>query len=730
MRALGGLLIAVALLVGAPLPAQVVGPQSQGVAPVAAAPRVLFRASHYDVRASLDTFGQAISAQAKIEFTANQPSRLIEVELNESLRVTSVTDASGKPLLFDRDENVPLRIQVTLPDAVPAGGKVTVQFDFSGPLSGNAANSGSGVSLAHVGRDGAYLLLPSRWFPLTDYPANRYTAEFQIEAPGTMTVAGTGTTAGAPVTVTARPATPPAGAIGNARPAGRVAPISPAAAPPPPSLENERLLHTFRVETPMAAGTFVAAPLQLNAVRAEGIDFHVYTLKSGAGTAQAYADALARVIDSFSGQFGPLPRPGLTVVQIPDGGLASYAAPGLLLVSTRMWAPQPNARLLAHLAAQQWWGDQVTAATASDVWITDGLARYSEGLYVEQSSGKEALNRALEDFAVGALMFEDAAPIASANALEPESQEYRSVVVNKGAMVFHMLRALMGDNNFFALLKDFYFRFASKTARIEDLEALAEARMAQTRAPAVSAIGNSAAALISEPVSLRPFFAQWLRSTGVPEFTLDYVVYRTPKGFRVMGKVKQNLDFFRMDVEMEIQTEGNPEYKNIEVVGAESQFSVETFGRPKAGGISLDPHNYILKSSPRLRVRAIIARGEFLAEQGRYYDAVQQYLRALEQDPGNALADFRMGEAFFYQRNYAASAQSFRDALDAATDLNTRWTEVWSHIYLGRIYDVQGDRTRAVNEYGKARETGDDTGGAQAEAEKSLKTPYQEPSLA
>ena len=105
---------------------------------------------------------------------------------------------------------------------------------------------------------------------------------------------------------------------------------------------------------------------------------------------------------------------------------------------------------------------------------------------------------------------------------------------------------------------------------------------------------------------------------------------------------------------------------------------------------------------------------------------MQQYQRALEEDKTNALADFRMGEAFFYQRNYAAAAQSFRDALDASTDLNTRWTEVWSHIYIGRIYDIQGDRTRAVNEYSKAKQTGDDTGGAQAEAEKSLRKAYTE----
>jgi predicted negative regulator of RcsB-dependent stress response len=251
---------------------------------------------------------------------------------------------------------------------------------------------------------------------------------------------------------------------------------------------------------------------------------------------------------------------------------------------------------------------------------------------------------------------------------------------------------------------------------------MAEARLAQ---PAGFKMGNTPAAA-PEAVSLRPFFTQWLRSTGVPEFTLEYVTYRTKKGFRIVGKVKQNLDFFRMDVEIEVETEGNPEFKTINIAGKDSSFTVETFGRPKPNGIILDPHNYILKSSQRLRVRGIIARGETLAQQGKYYDAVQQYQLALGQDRTNALADFRMGEAFFYQRNYAAAAQSFRDTLDAAVDFSTKWTEVWSHIYLGRIYDIQGDRTRAVNEYSKAKQTGDDTGGAQAEAEKSQKKAYSE----
>ena len=695
----------------------------RGVAPVQSIPTAVFRATYYEVRASLDAVGQVMNAQAKVDFAAKEAGRVVEVELNQNLRVNSVRDVSGRPVSYDRDDNSSLKLHVTLDDTVPAGGKVTLFFDYGGPLSSRMNNPDQGVRMAYIAKDGGYLLLPSRWFPLTDFPSNRYTGIFQIEVPGTMTVVGTGKSAGAPESVTPKVASSPAPApmLGNAH---RGAPVSPMSAPPPPSMENERMLYTYRVDKPEPAGTFVIAPLQLSPERAQGATYSIYTPPVSANTAPAYADAIAHVLDFYNDDFGPLPEPSLTIAQLPDGTVDGFAAPGLLLVSARQWSAKPNERLLADLAAHQWWGAQVTPATTSDVWVTDGLSRYSEGMYVEQTSGKDGLNKALEDYAVGALMFDDSAPIADARQLEPGSEEYQSVVVNKGAMVFHMLRAIIGDANFSALLKDFYSRYAGKSARIQDFEQLAETRQTQP-APAEFKLGNAPAAS-AEPASLRPFFTQWLHSTGVPEFNLEYVIYRTKKGFRIVGKAKQNLDVFHMDVEIEVQTEGNPEFKTITISGKESPFTVETFGRPKPNGIVLDPHDYILKSSQKLRVRGIIARGESFAGLGRYYDAVQQYQKALEQDRQNALADFRMGEAFFYQRNYAASAQSFRDALDGATDLTTKWTEVWSHIYLGRIYDIQGDRTRAVNEYSKAKQTADDTGGAQAEAEKSLKKAYSE----
>ncbi len=656
------------------------------------APRKLaFRAEHYDVTATLSPVDQMLSSRAKVDFQALEASRVVEVELHPNLKISAVHTGDGKATSFDRDDTTPLVVRVTLPQPATVGQKVTLTFDYAGPLANEENSPIKGIRLASINNDGAYLLLPARWFPLTDYPANRYTAVFNLEVPQNFAVVGTGK-AGAPSTVTAK-----------ATPAGSRAPAVATGA---------RNLYTFRSDRPEPAGTFVAGNLQLVPVRSESLSISAYVNPASLKTATAYGEEVARIVNSFSDQFGPLPQPNLSVAQLPEGAVRGYSAPGLLLVNVRQWDPKVNGRLLAQLAAGQWWGNEVLPASASDVWVTDGLARYSEGLYVEQTAGKEGFRRTLEDFAVGALMYEDAAPIAQAARLHPFTSEYRSVVMNKGAMVFHMLRAQIGDDAFRGLLRDFYSKFAGKNARLDDLQKLAQAK--------AQAKGGSPAP------NLSPLFAQWLNSTGVPEFKLEYIVYRTQKGFKIVGKVKQDLEVFRSPVEVQVLTEGNPEFKTIDVVGSNSDFSIETFGRPKPGGIILDPNNNLLKSSPKLRVRAAIARGEELAEQGRYYEAVQQYQRALDVQKNNSLANFRMGEAFFYQKNYQAAANAFREAAEGDLDPSYKWVEVWSHIYIGKIFDISGQRERALNEYDKAQKTNDDTGGAQAEAAKYIKEPYKE----
>ena len=642
-----------------------------------------FRATNYDVEVFLHPDDQTIQAQAKVDFVADQVAKTVLVELHPDLHVTSVKMA-GQAVTFARDNNSPLLLTVALPTTATPGKQVTLEFEYSGPVSSEEDSPTKGIRFASVEKTAAYLLLPARWFPLTNYPSNRYTGRFNLIVPSTFAVAGTGK-ADAP---TMQPG------IGGGAPS--------------------QASYIFHCDQPGPVGSFVAGNLQLSPAPTEGYQFSFYTPPSQAATVASYAGSLGQIMSYFADTFGPLGGqadavPSLTVAQLPDGSLAGYSAPGLLLISAREWTSKANDRLLSQLAAGQWWGDRVLPATGADVWITDGLSRYAEAMYAEQSGGVAQLNKALEDFAVGALMFEDATPISQADRIGAYSDPYYSIVADKGAMIFHMLRAQLGDDAFTALLRDFYKQHEGKTATIDRFE-----KMTAAKAPPAKP-GEP-------PLNLVSFFSQWLNSTGVPEFTLQYIVYRTPKGFQVIGTVHQELDTFRMPVEVKVETEGNPEFKKILVTGTASQFKLETFGRPKPNGISIDPNNNLLKSSPRLRVHATIARGEGLATLGKYYEAIQEYQRALDVQPTNSLAHFRMGEAMFYQKNYQAAANAFRAALGG--DLDPKWVEVWGHIYMGKIYDVLGQRERAVNEYNLAQHSKDDTAGAQSEAARYMAKPY------
>jgi tetratricopeptide (TPR) repeat protein len=84
-----------------------------------------------------------------------------------------------------------------------------------------------------------------------------------------------------------------------------------------------------------------------------------------------------------------------------------------------------------------------------------------------------------------------------------------------------------------------------------------------------------------------------------------------------------------------------------------------------------------------------------------------------------------MGEVLFAQRNYQAAVNYYRAALGG--DGEPRWTEAWSHIALGKIFDLTSQRDRAVNEYRLAAQTNDNSAGAVSEAREYLQKPYKLP---
>ena len=104
-------------------------------------------------------------------------------------------------------------------------------------------------------------------------------------------------------------------------------------------------------------------------------------------------------------------------------------------------------------------------------------------------------------------------------------------------------------------------------------------------------------------------------------------------------------------------------------------------------------------------------------------DTVDKCQEALKTNRRGSLIHFRIGEIYLLQGSYQDSANEFRAALNG--DIEPKWTEVWSRINLGKIFDITHQRERALNEYRQALRTKDDTRGAQDEANKYIEAPYK-----
>src|SRR5579864_868827 len=640
--------------------------------PALAAEKAHFRADDYQIDAVLNPHEHKIAARAKVRITALEDLNIATFQLHNDLRLTKVTDPSGKPLTADRipqDSSV----RVSLNKTVPTDQSTTLTFEYEGLLDSADDSPVPGLKLTSINDDTSYLLYAGDWFPVSAYGIDRFTATINVTVPAHMIVLGSGTL------------TP-----------GEAPALKGASAGSGPT-------KTFSLKYDKASfpGTIVAGSFGDYSSSEAGIDLHVYFKPTHKDLAAAYAETAVKEFTYFITLYGPPASNVLRVVELPDDTVPSAWAPELAALASRGITPRTNYRLLANTIAHQWWGVSVSPASRDDWWIEDGFARYSEARYIESAAGEGGLQEAIKDMSVGALAY-DTVPLSSAGKLDLYSPEFQSLVTDKGAMILHMLRWVIGDQKYDQTMRDFFTQYQGKPATADAFRTLAEKNYGD---------------------KLTWFFSQWLDSTGAPEFKTKYTVFRlgNNKGFRVVGQIAQDLDLFRMPVELKIDTDGKTEIKRIDVTGTDSAFSVDTFGRPRR--ISIDPDNRLLKNASDIRLRAGIQRGQALVQQGDMTGALAEFNKALDINKNSSLAHYRIAEVFFLQHNYQASANAYRDCLNG--DGEPRWTEVWSHIQLGKIFDISGQRERATNEYRQAIQTNDNTQGALDEARRYLQKPYE-----
>ena len=616
---------------------------------------------HYVINAEINLNTQTLAAKVAVRFIPLDDNvTAATFELNNALNVSRVVDDGGRQIPASRSQQ-DFTVRLNFDQPLVKGKPVTATFDYDGRLAGNEDSPVYGIKFAAIHNDYAYLMYPARWFPISGYTTDRYSAEMNITVAAGNKVVASG--------------------LETSRPSG------------------DKIVYSFRFDEPSFPGSLAVVRGEPVKVSESGVMTTVFFRGGEQAMANVYGQETGRIMTYFTGMFGLPPYANLTLVETENGAPNGYSAPGVIFLSSRAIGHDVGTKLMSNQISRQWWQVLLSPATRNHLWLSNGFAAYSELLYSEHTNGPGALETQFRDVAVEALTV-DNVPIIQASRLEDYSPELWALTGSKGAAVLNMLRFVLGDAKFFESIKEYVKNHPWKSVTTEDFRKAAESVSQQ---------------------NLGYFFIEWIESSGAPEFKMDYTIFRTQKGFRVMGKVAQDLDTFRMPVELKIETEGNPEEKRVEVVGTSSEFSVDTFGKPKT--VLIDPNNRLMRYSNAMRVAVSIRRGEQFAEISEFGEALKEYQKALETQRNSSLAHYRIAEVFFLQNNYQSAANEFREALNG--DLEPKWTEVWSHINLGKIFDITGQRDRAVNEYQLAQRTRDNTQNAQDEAAKHLKKPYE-----
>ena len=212
----------------------------------------------------------------------------------------------------------------------------------------------------------------------------------------------------------------------------------------------------------------------------------------------------------YLARFGPLPMKSISIVDAPlvsTMGSAEFA--GLSAIASAFYIdfdsstmrnmPEPIREqrasvedslewTVAHVVAHQWWGAAVGNDPGREPVLDEALANWSALLYYRESHGEQQAASALEEQLRGVYKLYrtfggDDMEAGRAAREYRNSFQYAAIVASKGALMFEALRKLLGDEKFFAALRDYYHANSLEVADMDDLRGafIAEAAVEQRR---------------------------------------------------------------------------------------------------------------------------------------------------------------------------------------------------------------------------------------------------------
>lgn len=416
-----------------------------------------YRVSRYELDLEYKVNINRLSGTATITAATLASLKTFSLDLSDALAVSKVSVNGRRPASFHRSHG---KLNITLSSALPAGAAMAINVRYGGtpkPIRSLWGEVGfeeltSGALVAGQPNGAA------SWFPCDDHPSSKASYRIAISTEN------------------------PYHALAN----GELVSRRTRAAMTTWTYEQAEPTSTYLITLQIgeyAAHRLAKTPVPMNAVLPqrlrENFDYDF--------------GRQPQMMKLFVKSFGPYPlSTGYTVVVTDDDLEIPLEAQGISIFGANHCDGERSAeRLIAHELAHQWFGNSVTARRWRDIWLHEGFACYAEWLWSEDSGDRTAdelakyYHRKLASSAQD-LLLADPGP----------RDMFDDRVYKRGALTLHVLRRTIGDDDFFALLRDWTARHRHGTAVTDDFTGLA------------ANYSNE---------SLRPLWQAWLYSTDVPD---------------------------------------------------------------------------------------------------------------------------------------------------------------------------------------------------------------------
>jgi hypothetical protein len=462
--------------------------------------------------------------QDTLTFLLAEKANLIEVTVNDRPRESRRQNELLQVSLDSGEKAIPIRVTI----------RYSGIFDDPVPLRPlNMDNPGFGVS-ASITEKGSFLLAGSHWYP--ELKGSQAVYHLKVRAPAGM------------IAVTA------------GQSLGYVA-------------EGGKTVSTWQVNYPIEGMTLSVAPYVVREKKAGDVTAATYFLLPNQHLSAAYLDATADYLSFYSNLFGPYPFNKFAVVEnfFPTGyGFPSYT----LLGGSVLRLPFIIHTSLGHEIAHCWWGNGVYVNYDSGNW-SEALTTYvSDYLYKEKRSDTEAKAYRQQILRNYATLVSPDNDFALNHFVSRHNPVTKTIGYDKGVMVFHMLRKLMGEKAFWQALQDIYKQRRFKQTSWKDLQQAFEQQSNR---------------------SLQAFFEQWVFQKGAPRFYLEGVnVEPSTDKWRIRGRIVQQKPYYAFPLTLALENTGQKIVKNLNITADKATtFEMDSEKPPKK--LILDPQVNIMR---------------------------------------------------------------------------------------------------------------------------------------